>query len=208
MPARSVEAETIVRGSRFRAWLGPAADPAEAGDALALRAAAGPDATHHCWAYRVWSGDRIEDAGFDAGEPGGTAGRPILGALQAGDLVQAVCVVSRWFGGVRLGTGGLVRAYAAATRAAIDDALAAGALPEARRQVTFVVRFQYPQSGTIQRVVSRFDARAAGSAYGELVELELRLPAETADAFDSALVDATGGSVSIRRGETRWEPAG
>jgi uncharacterized YigZ family protein len=208
MPARSVEAETVVRASRFRSWLGPASDPEEAGDALALRAAAGPDATHHCWAYRVWRGDRIEEAGFDAGEPGGTAGRPILGALQAGEVVQAVCVVSRWFGGVKLGTGGLVRAYAAATEAAIENALAAGALHEARRQVTFVVRFQYPQSGAIQRVVARFDAQAAGSAYGELVELDLRLPAETADAFDRALLDATGGSISIRRGEPRWEPAG
>lgn len=207
MPVGPAEVETIVRGSRFRSWLGPAASSAEAGDALASRATAGPDATHHCWAYRVWRADRIDEAGFDAGEPGGTAGRPILGALQAGELVQAVCVVSRWFGGVQLGTGGLVRAYAAATGAAIDHALTTGALPEARRQVTFVVRFQYPHSGAIQRVVSRFDARTAGSAYGELVELELRLPVETADGFDRALLDATGGSISIRRGKTQWAPS-
>jgi uncharacterized YigZ family protein len=208
MPVRPTEAETIVRGSRFRAWLAPAADAAEAEDALAQRAAAGPDATHHCWAYRIWRGDRIEDAGFDAGEPGGTAGRPILGALHAFDLIQVVCVVSRWFGGVRLGTGGLVRAYVGAAQTAIETALAAGAVREATRQVTFRVRFQYPQSGAIQRVVSRFEARAAGSAYGELVELDLRLPAESADAFDRALLDATGGSISIRRGEALWEPAG
>lgn len=208
MPARPVEAETIVRGSRFQAWLAPVTDAAEAGLALAQRAAAGPDATHHCWAYRIARGDRIEEAGFDAGEPGGTAGRPILGALQAADLIQVVCVVSRWFGGVRLGTGGLVRAYAGAAEAAIEAALAAGAVRGATRQVTFQVRFQYPQSGAIQRVVSRFDARETGSAYGELVELDLRLPIESADAFDRALMDATGGSISIRRGEARWEPAG
>ena len=206
IPARPVEAETIVRGSRFRAWLAPAADTQQAGDALALRAVAGPDATHHCWAYRIWRGTEIEDAGFDAGEPGGTAGRPILGAMQAAELVQAVCVVSRWFGGVRLGTGGLVRAYAAATHAAIEAAQAAGALREAMRQVMFRVRFQYPQSGVVQRVVTRFEAREYGSAYSQLVELDLRLPAGSADAFERALLDATGGSVSICRGETRWEP--
>lgn len=208
MPARPTGAETVVRGSRFRAWLGPAADAEEAGRALARRAADGSDATHHCWAYRVWRGGRIEDAGFDAGEPGGTAGRPILGALQAADLVQAVCVVSRWFGGVRLGTGGLVRAYADAAHAAIDAAREADAVLVARQQVTFRVRFQYSLSGAVQRVISRFEARSTGSTYGELVEVELRLPLESADAFDRALADATAGTVSVRRGETRWEPVG
>ncbi|HYO47199.1 MAG TPA: YigZ family protein [Gemmatimonadota bacterium] len=198
----------VIRGSRFRAWLGPAADAEEAGRALARRAAAGPDATHHCWAYRVWRGGRVEEAGFDAGEPGGTAGRPILGALQAGDLLQAVCVVSRWFGGVRLGTGGLVRAYADAANAAIDAAREAGGVLVARQQVTFRVRFQYPLSGAVQRVISRFEAHSTGSTYGELVELELRLPLESADAFDRALADATAGTVSVHRGETRWEPVG
>jgi putative IMPACT (imprinted ancient) family translation regulator len=208
MPSGPIESETIVRGSRFRAWLGPAANATEAGRALEWSATRGPDATHHCWAYRVWSGDRIEEAGFDAGEPGGTAGRPILGALQSAGLVQAVCVVSRWFGGVRLGTGGLVRAYAGAAGAVIEAARAAAALPEAMRQVTFRVRFQYPQSGAIQRVVSRFHARSGESVYGELVELDFRVPAESADAFDRALLDATGGAITVHRGETRWEPAG
>lgn len=208
MTSLPAEAETVVRGSRFRAWLGPATDAAEAGGALARRAATGPDATHHCWAYRVLRGGGIEEAGFDAGEPGGTAGRPILGALQGADLVQAVCVVSRWFGGVRLGTGGLVRAYAGAANAAIEAAREAGAVLEAREQVTFRVRFPYPLSGAVQRVISRFDARATGSTYGEFVELELMLPEESADAFNRALADATAGSVSVRRGETRWEPVG
>ena len=208
MPARSAEAETVVRGSRFRAWLAPAGDADAAAVALADRAATGPDATHHCWAYRVLRGARIEDAGFDAGEPGGTAGRPILGALQSAHLVQAVCVVSRWFGGVRLGTGGLVRAYADAAHAAIHVAREAGAVLEAREQVTFRVRFPYPLSGAVQRVISRFGARSGNSAYGELVELELRLSAESADAFDRALADATAGVASVRRGEARWEPVG
>jgi len=208
MPARPAEAETMVRGSRFRAWLGPVADAEQAAGRLAGRVAAGPDATHHCWAYRVLRTGRIEDAAFDAGEPGGTAGRPILGALQGADLVQAVCVVSRWFGGVRLGTGGLVRAYAEAANAAIDGARAAGAVLEAREQVTFRVRFPYPLSGAVQRVISRFGARSGNSAYGELVDLELRLSAESADAFDRALADATAGVASVRRGEARWEPVG
>jgi len=117
-------------------------------------------------------------------------------------------VVSRWFGGVRLGTGGLVRAYADAAHAAIDAAREAGAVLVARQRVTFRVRFQYSLSGAVQRVISRFEARSTGSTYGELVELELRLPLEFADGFDRALADATAGAVSVRRGEMRWEPIG
>jgi putative IMPACT (imprinted ancient) family translation regulator len=207
IPVRSAEAESIVRGSRFRAWIGRAADPDEAGGALAARAAIGRDATHHCWAYRVWQGGRIEEAGFDAGEPGGTAGRPILGALQAAELIQAVCVVSRWFGGVKLGTGGLVRAYADSARAAIDAARESGAVLAARQTVAFDVRFPYALSGAVQRVVSRFAAASADSAYGEVVEQELSVPADRADAFERALADGTAGAIQVRRGATRWEAA-
>lgn len=205
IPVRPAEAETIVRGSRFRAWIGGAVDAEEAGRALDLRAAFGRDATHHCWAYRLWRDGRIEEAGFDAGEPGGTAGRPILGALQAAELIQAVCVVSRWFGGVRLGTGGLVRAYADAGRTAIEAARETGAILDARLEVAFDVRFPYALSGAVQRVVSRFGASSTGSDYGESVELDLNVPADRAAAFERALADGTAGAISLRRGSTRWE---
>ena len=207
IPVRPAEAETIVRGSRFRAWIGRADDSEEAGGALARRATAGKDATHQCWAYRVWREGRIEEAGFDAGEPGGTAGRPILGSLQAAELIQSVCVVSRWFGGVKLGTGGLVRAYADSARAAIDAAREAGAVLDARREVAFDVRFPYSLSGAVQRVVSRYSAASAGSDYAEVVELELRVAADRADAFERALADGTAGAIFVRRGAARWEAA-
>ncbi len=205
IPVRPAEAETIVRGSRFRGWIERADDAEEASVVLDRRAAAGKDATHHCWAYRVWREGRIEEAGFDAGEPGGTAGRPILGSLQAAELIQAVCVVSRWFGGVKLGTGGLVRAYADAARTAIEAAIAAGAVRDAIQEVAFGVRFPYALSGAVQRVVSRFAASSTGSDYGEFVELELHVPANSADAFERALADGTAGAISMRRGMTRWE---
>ena len=205
IPVRPAEAETIVRGSRFRAWIGRAEDVEEAAGVLDRRVAAGRDATHHCWAYRVWRDGRIEEAGFDAGEPGGTAGRPILGSLQAAELVQAVCVVSRWFGGVKLGTGGLGRAYADAARTAVEAARETGAVRDARQEVAFDVRFPYALSGAVQRVVSRFAAASTGSDYGELVELELRVPADRADEFERALADGTAGAISLRRGATRWE---
>lgn len=198
--------ETVVRGSRFRAWLGRVTDADSAAGALVERAAAGPDATHHCSAYRVWRAGRIEEAGFDAGEPGGTAGRPILGALRHAGLVQASCVVSRWFGGVKLGTGGLGRAYGEAAEAAVAAARESGALVPAEERAVLRIRFEYPLSGAVQRIVARFHARERESAYGENVELELDVPAASADAFERALVEATGAAVGIARLETRIEP--
>lgn len=202
-----METRTSVRGSRFLAWLGPAIDAASASSALALRAAAGPDATHHCWAYRIWSEGGVEEAAFDAGEPGGTAGRPILGALQRTGVVQGVCVVSRWFGGVRLGTGGLVRAYAEAARAAIAAGKERGAVRAARPRLTLRAEFDYSLSGSVQRVIARFGARSAPMGYGNRAELELSLPAEAAEAFQRALVDATAGSIVLSRRELRIEAA-
>ena len=198
--------ETVVRGSRFRAWLGRVSDAESAAGALVERAASGPDATHHCSAYRVWHAGRIEEAGFDAGEPGGTAGRPILGALRHAGLVQASCVVSRWFGGVKLGTGGLARAYGEAAETAVAAAREAGALVAAEERAVLRVRFEYPLSGAVQRVVARFHARGRDSAYGERVELELDVATESAEAFERALVEATGARVGIVRHQSRLEP--
>ena len=98
--------ERTVRNSRFVGVCGPARDESDARDFIASRGEAG--CRHVCWAFRCGDVVRFDDAG----EPGGTAGRPILAALEHFDLDRAVAVVSRWFGGVKLGTGGLGRAYA------------------------------------------------------------------------------------------------
>lgn len=97
--------EQDVKKSRFVAWAGPTNDEDEARRFIAAHGA--PDAGHNCWAFRVGPLHRFNDDG----EPGGTAGRPILQAIEGQDLDRVAVVVSRWFGGILLGTGGLVRAY-------------------------------------------------------------------------------------------------
>ena len=188
IPVRPAEAETIVRGSRFRAWVGPAADVEEAGAALVRRATAGKDATHHCWAYRLWRGGRVEEAGFDAGEPGGTAGRPILGSLQAAELIQTVCVVSRWFGGVKLGTGGLVRAYGGAAaeclRLAPREPLVAVA--------TLELTCPFDDLGHVHAALAAHQATKQHEAFDETgARLVVQLPADRVDALKARLRDAT-----------------
>jgi len=97
--------EEEVRKSRFLAVAAPVRSPAEA--AAFLEAARLPQATHNCWAWRIGQAYRFHDDG----EPGGTAGRPILQAIDGQDCDRVAVMVTRWFGGIKLGTGGLARAY-------------------------------------------------------------------------------------------------
>jgi putative IMPACT (imprinted ancient) family translation regulator len=106
---------------------------------------------------------------------------------------------------VKLGTGGLVRAYAEAAGAAVAAARDAGALVAAEERAALRIRFEYPLSGAVQRVVARFHARERESAYGERVELELDVPVESTEAFELALVEATGAAAEIARLERRLE---
>ncbi|QDH14377.1 DUF1949 domain-containing protein [Formicincola oecophyllae] len=114
--AGAVEHERVIKNSVFRAYAAPIRDAEEA---LAfIKAHAVPDASHNCWAFKA--GDVFRT--HDAGEPGGTAGRPILAAIE-GQCMDGVCVlVARWFGGVKLGAGGLVRAYGGTASACLHEA--------------------------------------------------------------------------------------
>lgn len=205
-PTGPAEAQITVKGSRFLASLAPAEDVAAARSALAARTRAYHDATHHGWAYRVWEDGRIEAAGFDGGEPAGTTGRPILGALERADLVAAVCVVSRWFGGTKLGTGGLTRAYAEAAREAVAALAERRSLAEVEPWTTFRITFPYEITSAIQRVLARHGARERSSDYAERVVLVSSVPARLADAFERELVEGSGGVALARRIDERLAP--
>ncbi len=102
-----------VKGSRFVAVASPIASSSAARDYLTQCQRAMPDAAHHCWAYRL--NEKIAHAS-DAGEPAGSAGRPILSQIMGAGFVATIVVVVRYYGGIKLGVGGLVRAYSAAAR--------------------------------------------------------------------------------------------
>lgn len=187
-----------IRGSRFVADLGPAADESAAlafVDEVRRRA---PDATHHCWAFRLAGGRERTD---DDGEPGGTAGAPILRHLQGAELVDVVVVVTRWFGGTRLGRGGLVRAYGAATAAVIDHGPV-----EVRPVMAWLdVLHDYDLSGTVEAVLAAHDAEVVGADYSARVALRVAVPERVAATFACALSEATAGRVEAER-TTRDRP--
>lgn len=194
-PTGTTESSLTVRGSRFLSCLAPAADPKAASQVFGRRSRAHADATHHCWAYRTWSDGDLEMAGFDAGEPSGTAGRPIWGALERADVVNSVCVVSRWFGGTQLGTGGLTRAYGDAARLAIEDAIAGRQLPDVGVWSRFETSFPYPATSHVRRVAARYTAREESADYGEQVRLVLSVPATEAEPFARGLAEIGAGTV-------------
>jgi len=128
LPAGSdVVVETEVKHSRFIAALRRVDDPVDAQEFVDEQRRLYPDARHHCWAYVTGNepSERAERSGDD-GEPGGTAGVPMLQVLRARDLVDVAAVVTRYFGGIKLGAGGLVRAYSGAVAVAVDAAAATG----------------------------------------------------------------------------------
>ncbi|MHB1318871.1 MAG: IMPACT family protein, partial [Anaerolineae bacterium] len=114
-------AEVIIKNSVFIGTVAPAQDETEAHTQIEHVRARYPDANHHAWAYIITGGAQAEIGSSDDGEPGGTAGRPMLAVLEGRGILQAVAIGTRYFGGTKLGTGGLVRAYSECIRRALTD---------------------------------------------------------------------------------------
>lgn len=171
------------RGSRFLAVVAPASDEAAAEAVVAELAAEHPDATHWCFAWRL--GPVPRERASDAGEPAGTAGMPILQVLRGRELSDVVCVVVRWFGGTKLGKGGLARAYAGAAHLAADD------LPVERRfeRVELALALPYERLGAVKRLLHPPEVELAGERYGERVEVVLSVRSDRHDEVVAALAD-------------------
>jgi uncharacterized YigZ family protein len=159
-PAGSADAEIREKGSRFLAVIGPADGEEAAKAGLAAVARRFPDATHHCWAWRVGAPPRERSS--DAGEPAGTAGVPILQVLRGAGLSDVLAVVVRWFGGTKLGKGGLARAYAAATREALRTLPVAVRVPAVR----LTLQLPYERVGAVKRLIHPPAVELASEEYG------------------------------------------
>lgn len=188
VPSEYGEDEFIEKKSRFIGRIWPVETEEEALARIQEMKKKHYDATHNCWAYIIWDGAvRFSDDG----EPGGTAGMPMLQVLQREGLFNAVCVVTRYFGGILLGAGGLVRAYTKGAKIAVD---AAG---KSMKRVWTVLYVPCPYS-FYERV--RLEAEAFGGIvrkadFGAEVELELLFPEAKTQEFLDRLTDMTAGTV-------------
>jgi uncharacterized YigZ family protein len=182
-PAGEGRAEIREKGSRFLAFVLPAADEAAARSLLADLAQRHPDATHHCWAWRL--GLPARERSSDAGEPAGTAGVPILQVLRGAGLSDVLAVVVRWFGGTKLGKGGLARTYAAAVREALAGLPVACRVPMAR----IALEVPYERVGAVKRLIRPPEVELEGEEYGETARLVLSVQEDRRDALREALAD-------------------
>lgn len=190
-------ASILVSGSKFISHLAPAASGA-AGDAeLTLRQRRYPDATHHCWASRLGRPGTLVERQSDAGEPSGTAGRPILDSLRRAGLENAICIVSRYFGGTKLGAGGLARAYADATA----EAIAAAAVVIRTIVLPLVIDFDHEQTGVVYGVFNGLGLDLNATGYDSLAHGTAHVPRSQVETVRARLCERAGNNVSVQFGE-------
>lgn len=190
--AREAEAEERIQRSRFIALAAPAADAQAAQAVIDGMRRRFHDARHVCYAWRV--GGVVEPADFrqDDGEPSGTAGEPILNAIRSAGVRDVAVAVARYFGGVKLGTGGLSRAY---------GGLAAQALRAAPRRTVllgqrFRLDFDYAQQKTVEHLLTAHRGVMEETTYDARVHARLWLPHSTAQRFVTTLHDTTHGQLA------------
>lgn len=193
IPAQETQIELTVVNSRFIATaLGVDSVPAVKAALARLRAML-PEANHHVYAYRIGFGNSIVEGMSDDGEPTGTAGPPALAVLRGANIGDILVVITRIFGGTKLGTGGLVRAYSDATRLVLE------AVPRqlkiARQQIG--LEFAYTYYERIKILIREHDGALDDETFGQDVTLIVTLPEAAVAAFSRQLTDLTAGRAQI-----------
>ncbi|KHL12508.1 putative YigZ family protein [Mumia flava] len=195
--------ESVVedRGSRFVGRVRRVETEDEARAVIAAARAQHPDARHHCTAFVLGPEGALRRSNDD-GEPGGTAGAPMLDVLDKRGVRDVVAVVTRWFGGTLLGAGGLVRAYGEATSRALDDA---GVLRR-ERQVLVRVRVGHADAGRLEHELRSGGVAVRGVTYGADASFEVAVAPGRVDALDAQVAALTAGTAALEVGDEVWAP--
>lgn len=193
IPAETTRVEIGVVNSRFIATIGEARTAAEARAFIDRIRTEFHNATHNVYAFRAGYGGSITEGMSDDGEPPGTAGRPALAVLRGADLGDVVLVITRYFGGTKLGTGGLVRAYTEAAQAGLE------ALPRAERveRRRGLLEIPYNLYEQVKRLVAAHQGQIEDEDFAAEVTLTVVFAADDCAAFGAALAGLTAGHVEI-----------
>ena len=196
IPAATSRTEETILRSRFIATVAHA-DTVEGARALVSEVSEEfKGANHNCWAYVIGPpGDTSRVGMSDAGEPHGTAGRPMLDVLLGSGVGDIVAVVTRYFGGTKLGKGGLVRAYSGGVKAALEGL----ELRELVQTITVRVTIAYADVKSFKHSLPRFEGEVTEESYGTDVVMVVVLPEEHERSFTEALAGATKGKAIVER---------
>ena len=188
IPAKEGASEYIEKKSRFLGLIVPVTTEAEARAQLDAVKKREYDARHNCWAYILHSGQKRYS---DDGEPQGTAGQPILNVLEREGVQDVLCVVTRYFGGILLGTGGLCRAYTKAAKDALDDA----GISELRPWSVLRLDCPYALFERVKLELEKHGGTVISSEYGAQIALTAALPEPEEAVFAKALQELSAGSL-------------
>ncbi|MED5370352.1 MAG: YigZ family protein [Myxococcota bacterium] len=182
-----------IKGSRFLATLDRALDAEQAMALIQELREEMPDATHHCFAWRI---DPEQRRSSDDGEPNGTAGLPILRRLDSAEAEQTVVIVTRYYGGTKLGCGGLVRAYGEAAALALEQVQ----WVEEAATLPLTLRCTYSLEGPVRGLITRFAGEVTDAQWDHAVQLRLAVPVEAVSGLKEELQELGAGSIEITDG--------
>ena len=192
--------EYVEKKSRFIATLRPVSDLNEASDFIEEMKKKYWDARHNCYAFVIGDNNEVTRCSDD-GEPSGTAGRPMLEVLMGEGIHNAAVVVTRYFGGVLLGTGGLVRAYQAAVKEGIGNA----GIIEKTKGALVQIRFEYSLLGKLNYIMAEEGLTPLDTQYGADVVVTVPFPLEDEDRIIRKITEGLDGNVSFeRKGNTDY----
>ncbi len=190
-----VESSTEEKNSDFLTFLHPVISREEAIAHVELYRKKYPDANHVCWAYVIGNTRQPQTQAFsDDGEPSGTAGKPMLHVLTERDVGNSLAVVVRYFGGVKLGAGGLVRAYSSAVSEAVNSAQLVQVTPSVQLQVNV----DFARETKIRHIVAMYQGEILAVAYTTQVTLDISLAAAQAELFTQQVINETAGDAMVR----------
>lgn len=192
-PRATFQKELEIKKSIFLATLIPVKNEEEAQEAIAKMKKEKRDATHNCSAYRIGT-ERIYEKSSDDGEPQGTAGHPMLHILQMNELTNTLAIVTRWFGGIKLGAGGLTRAYTQSLADAVKEADLVRYTPHEK----YTVSFPYTTAGAFENHIKGTDIIMKDRQFSDKVTVTFLTLPDKAETHTRWLTDATGGKAEIQ----------
>ncbi|MBC8183586.1 YigZ family protein [candidate division KSB1 bacterium] len=190
------QAEIKIKGSRFIGTAQPVTAETQAKEFINNISKKYFDASHNCYAYNVGFGQSQISRFNDAGEPSGTAGQPILSTILGKELTDVAVVVTRYFGGTKLGKGGLVRAYSDCTSEVLNKC----AVLKKYLKEFLDLDFDYNETGAVMRIINQHEIKIIKTDYDQKTRLKLSIRKSKIRDFERNLIDLTSGKISIKPG--------